>query len=409
MVRRDRETRSTEFVSTGGLTEKARGGVLAILAAALLFSPGRGAEEQCLRYVSPADAAGADLPSVELALLEAAPEGLELPIDIPSDALFARWQTPMAKAGYVGLALTKSKSSGGYDTIYVDSDADGSLANEPPSATRPGRGGFGPVRIAFGPDKGPTQYHAKFALTTYKDWHGIVRNRLDVTSACRYEGTVRVGGKTYQCALFDYNSNGAFNDSSMDLWQCDRIRLGGADVEPRVVGKYMQVDGKLYLLGIAKSGAWVSFEEVGAVPTGTVRTVPGIVSLTVAGENGHVDLEVKNGRAAIPAGKWIPYGWRLKRKDAQGVDWSLSGWRFPESAVFEITEGKETELGIDASVIAGVSVLKVDGGYSLQETLTGALGERITVLRAGEAPPPANIRVRNADSSYNETFQCQFG
>jgi hypothetical protein len=62
------------------------------------------------------------------------PAGLALPRFAGDRPLFAKWITPRVPAGHLWLALDQSGKQGAYDRLYVDTNADESLADETPAA-----------------------------------------------------------------------------------------------------------------------------------------------------------------------------------------------------------------------------------------------------------------------------------
>ena len=340
-------------------------------------------------------------------VLTEAPEGVKLPEKIGPDMRLVKWETPMAKEGFLWLAFARSQKDGSIDQLYIDSNADGSLADETPITGLNERGDscdFGLVKVVFPTGDGPVTYHARVIYTERGD-----SKRPYIAAGCWYEGKVKVGGKDYECALVDYNGNGAFNDTSMDLEKCDTIRIGGREAPQKHFGKYLDIDGKLYHPQPAPDGASIKFEEAVNVPMGTIVVGDKISSLIIAGENGQIDFEVKEGKVQAPAGRWIVDNWGMKRQDTKGGQWSLGGRGFPESGIFEVAEGKETALDIGEPATSRLDVRKNNREYNFSESLTGKSGERVSLSMAGSQPPAPKLRIKNADGSYDRTFQFQYG
>jgi len=350
--------------------------------------------------------------------VEQLPDGVSLPPDAGVAPVFAKWQTPLAKEGFVYLAVAKTAGRELDDRVFVDTDCDGDLADESPVEPAH-RGSFGPVEVLFPGQGGPIRYHVIVKVERgHFSGRGPARTYTDllVESACWYEGKVQVAGKGYECALVDYNSNGTFDDTSMSLGEADRIRIGGSDAEAKVLGRYIHIDGALYRPRAARDGTSIRFEAAEGVPTGTITVSDKISMLSIAGENGQLDFEVREGLAQAPVGKWVIHGWETRRKDADGVEWQLSGGDVTESSAFEVAEGKTAHIDIGEPVTSTMSMSQSgpvdDPGrwWRFEETSKGRSGEAGgRILRGGKWAPAPKLRIRNADGSYDETIQFQYG
>jgi hypothetical protein len=58
------------------------------------------------------------------------PMDIDLSIFKVGRLFFGKWAAPIAKAGFVWLALDWSTAKGGWNRLYVDSNGDGSLKDE---------------------------------------------------------------------------------------------------------------------------------------------------------------------------------------------------------------------------------------------------------------------------------------
>ena len=66
----------------------------------------------------------------QLEPVKKAPEGLTRPDLKGEPVIYAKWSTPMVKAGYLWLALGQSKANGPYDQLVIDADCDGALEDD---------------------------------------------------------------------------------------------------------------------------------------------------------------------------------------------------------------------------------------------------------------------------------------
>jgi len=368
------------------------------------------------------------------------PPGVALPKFSGDRPLFAKWITPRVPAGHLWLALDQSAKQGAYDRLYVDTNADGSLADETPVAAEQSAAAndpdapvsygrklnqqtarFAAVKILFPGKDGPVAYHLNVTFRSRVQrivtWtrgvpaREVLVEELWLTPAGWHEGTVTVGGKTYTCWLADANVNGTFDDVSADESQADFILIEG-DALPliRKTGRYIQIGGALYHPQPARDGASITFTPAKDVPTGTLRLDVPQAQLTVGGENGLLYLNVAEGKVSAPAGKYRLTIWKIEKTDDSGA-WRAEGSVVPnESSVLEVGEGKETPLAVgEPFVCKGVDTAQDRGTHSLSLRLRGRLDEPVYLYRDGRQAAPPQVRIANADKTYDQTFATEYG
>jgi len=347
-----------------------------------------------------------DISSVSLKLQASAGDGVALPDFEFDKPYFAEWRTPMVDSGSVWLALARSRKYSRHDRLYIDTDHDGDLADEEPVAayrTHQYGATFGPVRVLFDSDDGPVTYHLHLDF-----YHHQTYQRLSVSSACWYEGNVRVGGKTWRCQLIDHNVNGTFDDSSADFAKADRIRLeDGGEFTTYFAGRYVEVAGALYLSEPERDGAFVRFTPADDVVMGSVRASSAVDRLSVGGENGLFHASPADGAMRLPVGEYKVYEWLLSRKDDAGTLWQASGQRLQES--FDIREDEETFLAVGEPLTATLSASMRRDAYSFSQGLKGQQGESVKLVKDKRRPKAPKLTIANADGSYEETFQFEYG
>ena len=341
------------------------------------------------------------------------PRGVARPQFTSPRPLFAKWVTPMVPAGHVWLAFDGSTKDGPYDRLYIDADCDGRLDDETPAkAYRVSASSsnsytyFGEVKVLLPGEDGPVAYHLNVTFS----FRSAGPARLYIYSAGWYEGSVDVGGRSYGCKLVDHNVNGAFSDSSIDFDQADRIQIDGDVLNaPRHVGKYIQLEGKLYRPEVARDGAHVRFTPAGDVPTGTV-SVPGEVSeINFGGPNGLLCFHPDDGKAALPAGRYRIYSWKMQRTDESGARWEARAYGFGEKGTFEVTAGRAMELAVGEPFAASITESVSGSSRNLNRELKSPLGGSLQLLRNGQTPSAPQLRIRSADGSYDRTFPLRYG
>jgi hypothetical protein len=356
------------------------------------------------------------------------PKGVALPALSAKEPLFARWETPMALAGHLWMVLDRSSEDASYDRLFIDADADGSLADEQPvqafrarvrdaSSGRRLYGDFGPVKLLFPGDDGPAAYHVVLSFYARPGYR-----RLYVISAGWYEGVVTLGGRKVRCTLIDSSANGRFNDTSTHVPECDALRLvpqgedagrGGGQFDPTLhfVGKRVEHAGRLYRLTVAPDGSQVAFEAAGDVPTGTVRVADDMTRLGVFGPEGSFLREPADGRVTLPAGTYGMYQWERQRKDPKDdVVWSLLETGATVEPPFTVKAGETTDLALGRDVAARLEVTsRGESSHSINMRLKTEKGDYIRLLRAGQRAPRPKVRIASADGAYDRTFNLEYG
>jgi len=383
---------------------------IAVLLVALMAGAVYAADEQWLEYHtgSASAVAGVALKSATLKLEDTAPAGLKPPDGAPV-LHFARWSTPMTPDGGVWMAFASS-GAGLVDTLYIDSDCDGSLAGEKPIKAATGTNGravFPAARVIFKLDGGETAaYNINVSYYDYQDL-----KQAAVTSGGWYEGDVTAGTGSAHIVLVDYNSNGTFSDVSSDPAQCDRVCIkSGESFFPACLGKYVQIGGKLCEFVPARDGASVTVTPTGDVPMGKVAVPTDITKISFLGTGGNLQYEVKDGSVAIPAGKWRVSGWTLSRTDGAGMKWTIEATDPTSAPEIEVAAGEVAKADIGEPVLTTATASKNDNSYTFMERFKGRYGENLQVSRADKAALPApSLRIKNADGSYNNLQSFQFG
>jgi hypothetical protein len=374
-------------------------------------------EEQWLQYHSSREvsqvAGGMYYRSLELSTEK--PSGVELPqfsVRSPEDKgenqFFAKWSTPMAKNGFLWLSLDRTQKYGLHDLLYIDSNGNGRLNDE--EAVKAYRmeqyySYFGPVKVIFQLKDGPVTYHLNFQFYSNND-----RNRLYAFSGCWYDGDITVAGTKKYCALFDYNTNGTFNDKSLEFYQCDRIRIGRKDDrDNRFVGNFIEVDGTLYWPEIARDGACIKLAKAEDVKFGSVRLPEPITEFSAGGENGLFIFEPKERVGRLPVGKYRINYWAIGRKDEKGTQWEMRGSGFSRKGIFDITADGETELSVGEPVVFPLTAQLREGTYSFRLSMRGRDEESISLTRNKVQPQAPKLHIKNEDGTYDRTFSLEYG
>ncbi|MFB0554482.1 MAG: hypothetical protein ACETWQ_14350 [Phycisphaerae bacterium] len=376
----------------------------------ILTSPARAQDEQWLQYRSEREAwrIVGDMEPSNPKVVSEKPQGIELPDFKCNDPFFARWPTPMVDSGGLWMAFDRKSKDGPHDLLYMDLNANGSLADESAleAYERDERNAkFESIKILFDGEDGPITYHLN--VTFYRSRN---RTSLVLWPAGWYEGAIKVAGTKKHCMLIDHNANGTFNDKSLNAAECDRIRIGekgGRDT--RYVGNFIEVDGMLYRPEIARDGAYIKLSKAEDVKFGNIRLPETITEFSAGGENGLFTLKPEKGTGSLPVGRYRVNYWAIERKDEKGKKWKMQGEGFSNKGDFNITADKETELSIGEPVISTIEPQSRSGTRAFSHNLKGRLGESIELTSDGVRPRAPKLNIKSKDGTYDRTFSFEYG
>jgi hypothetical protein len=383
--------------------------VVTCLAIGLFVSLAEAQDRQLLEYRSSREASRTigSLSSKHLKATQERPQDIELPELESREPLFYRWPTPMVKAGGLWIALDRSSASKVRDRLFIDSDGDGNLKDETAVIaykTESRHAYFGPAKVIFEGENGSITYHLNFKLCD----HGS--RLLYITPGGWYEGTITIGEKERHCILIDRNVNGTFNDKSTNAEDCDRIQIGKDEYKDiRFVGNYLDIEGSLHRLEVARDGAYVKLTAAENVTFGNIQLPESITEFAAGGVNGLFVRKPKNGTCSLPVGQYLIDHWTTERKDDAGKSWKLQGSQFSESGRFNVSEAEETELSIGEPVISTLAVRDRKGNRYFSQTLKGKLKESIYITHNGKRAPAPKLHIKSKDATYDQTFAFKYG
>jgi hypothetical protein len=374
-----------------------------ILAGMLLAGGAFAQSEQWLQYHTGTEGRAYH----QLTLTTNAPDGVALP-KLNARPYFARWLTPMDPAGGRWLCLDRSRKSGPYDRLFIDSSGNGRLDDKTPVLARLDSymAYYPATPVVFKGEDGPITYHLMFQFYQYDKNPA----QLIAMSAGWYEGMVNFDGVKKRIQLIDGNVNGAFNDVASDPYSSDRVQVEGDPTSERFLGRMLEVDGKFFRTEVARDGAFVKVQKADNLTMGQVRVPENISEFAAYGENGHFVRKPKEGQLTLPAGQYRIFHWTINRKDDKGAAWTLSGSSFPQTATFEVAADKTASLEIGEPVQAVLKMTesaKRQLDFSLQ--FEGRQKESIEMLREGQRPRGPKLMLANASGTVCYTNTFEFG
>jgi hypothetical protein len=376
--------------------------VLACLAATVA-STALAQKEQWLEYHTSRDGQGYHY----LDLTTNPPPNVALP-KFNAQPWFARWATPMDPKGGRWLCFDRSRKSGLYDRVYIDSKGDGRLDDKEPisvSHSDQYNAYFDSVRVVFKGEDGPITYHL---VLRYMQYEGS-DPRVLASSGGYYSGLVDIGGKKRRLNLIDGNVNGAFNDSAGDNADCDQVEVENDKAGQRYQGKLLEVDGQFYRFEAARDGAFVKIQKAEDVEFGQVKVPEAVSQIVVFGANGQFTRKPVKGQFSLPAGKYRVQDWVIDRKDEKGTAWHLTGYGPDDSAKFEVAAGKPATLAVGEPVFAKMDARETSGNVSFSLRFEGQYHESVQFTKGDQRPPGPKLTLASQNGTYRSTNTFEFG
>ena len=339
-----------------------------------------------------------------LELSSQAPAGVALPT-LQGKALFAKWTTPLDPKGRWA-CLDRTRKSGPPNRLYLDRNGDGRLADETPieprqidaySAT------FEPARLVFRREGGSSTYHLNLRAMRYSEDDA----RLLVSSGCEYFGKVTVGGKKVSLRVQDRNANGTFNDISDNPEECDGVLIEGGGSQ--MLGQFLEIKDQLFALAVAQDGSRFKVEPARDVKFGKVRVPEAIAEFSAVGRPGHFVRKPAKGEFTLPVGDYRVNAWRIDRKDAKGVAWTMSGQGFGETALFRVQADQITTLNVGEPLQVALTASERKGGVTFSLKMKGALGESVTLLKGQQQARPPQLLLASQTGTYRATNSFEYG
>ncbi len=378
---------------------------VAVLALALAGSA-YAQKEQWLEYHMDREGRGYHM----LELTTNPPPNVALP-KFKAKPYFVRWLTPMDPSGGRWVCFDRTRKSGPYDRLYVDTKGDGRLDDKPAlSATRTDQYSayFDPAKLTFKGEDGPITYHLLFRFMQYDS----KQVRALVSSAGYYAGKVDLGGKKKYIELLDNNVNGAFNDQGGRPGDADCVVVEKDMAGQRYLGKLLEVDKQFFRIEVARDGAFVKLQKAEDVALGQVRVPEAISELSLYGANGHFVRKPDKGGFSLPVGTYHVNQWTINRKDSKGASWQLMGYGFDakKEATLEVAGAQPVSFEIGEPIHLRFDATNISkSSYTFNLGFYGKYDETIQILKGGQRPTGPKLALVSADGAYRQTNTFEFG
>jgi hypothetical protein len=131
----------------------------------------------------------------------------------------------------------------------------------------------------------------------------------------------------------------------------------------------------------------------------------------VGGENGLLYLNATDNKVSAPAGKYRLTTWKIEKPGDSGATWQAEGTVIPdEASVLKVEEGKETPLAVgEPFACKGTDTPRDRGTHSLSLRMRGRLDEPVYLYCNGKQAAPPQVRIENADKTYDQAFTTEYG
>lgn len=321
-------------------------------------------------------------------------------------AYFGQWKN--ALDGGRWFVLDRATKGGVCDRIFFDRNGNGRLDDE--SAISCSRREdmsthFPPIKLVFKGEDGPTTYHLIIQFYQFEEG----RVQLLAGAGGWYEGMVNLAGKKRRVQFFDNTVNGAFNDWGLGASECDRLVISGDKPIERYLGRYLELDGQLLRLEVARDGAFIKAQKAEGVEFGRVRVPETISEFEAVGECGHFVRKPAKGEFTLPVGNYRVHSWTVNRKDDKGVSWALSGSGFTRSADFEVTAASPAGIEVGEPIRPVLEAAESKGQVRFSLRRLGPLGESVEILRGQERPRAPQLHIASQAGEFRSTNTFEYG
>lgn len=375
-----------------------------ILAGMLVAGTAWAQSEQWLEYHTANEGRGYS----QLKLTTNPPPNVTLPAlnTLNGAPYFGEWKTPMDPAGKRWICLDRTRKSGPYNRLFIDSNGNGRLDDETPVLARVDSnfGYFQATPLTFKGEDGPITYHLAFRFYQYENNQA----QLLAQSAGWYEGTVKFDGVKKHLRLLDNNVNGTFNDIAAIPYRSDSVEVDGDRSSTRYLGRLLEVDGKYFTFKADRDGAFVKVQKAD-VTLGAVRMPTNITSFAAFGTNGYFVRQSAQGEFTLPVGQYRVVSWEIQRKDDKGANWQLSASDFPDTHHFEVVASQAVTLDIGEPVKAVLTSQPRGNRTAFDLKFVGKQGESISFTRDNQRPRGPKLMLANAAGSQCYTNTFEFG
>ena len=331
------------------------------------------------------------------------PPSVPLPALQPG-AWYGRWTNAVDASGGRWFCLDRSRRSGPCDRMVFDLNGNGRLDDDAPvSAARREdyMTWFEPIKLVFKGEDGPVSYHLAARFYQFDQEPA----RLLAGSGGWYEGTVMLAGKKQRVQLIDNTVNGVFNDVGESPVDSDRIFIGAEEGYTRYLGRYLEVDGQLLRLEVARDGAFLKVKPADGVAFGTVRVPELVTSFTAVGENGHFIRKPERGDFKLP-GRQLPRDrLGMHAQGRQGTTWTLSGNDYSPASGFSVTADQAVVVDVGEPVTAALQLTETRSELAFSLRLLGPLGETVQIMRGNEQPRAPQLQVAGAGFKATRNFE----
>lgn len=332
-----------------------------------------------------------------------APPDLKLP-QLNAAPYFARWRTPLDPSGGRWMCFDRTRKSGPYDRLYIDTKGDGKLGNSPVATARIDQysATFQPVKMTFKGEDGLIAYHLILRFMKYDD----DRARLLSSSGGYYAGDVDLGGKKRHLELIDNNVNATFNDCGPSPGEADNIIIGD---EHRYLGKMVEHDSVFYRIEVARDGAFLKVQKAENVALGKVKVPETITQFSAFGLNGHFTRKPVKGEFTLPVGDYAVQDWNIKRKDKSNAQWEMSAYRDKEASNFEVVAEKAAQPTVGEPVRMELKAEESTNQVVFRLSFIGPGNESVQLLKENQRPPGPKLILASLDGTYRSTNTFEFG
>jgi len=323
-----------------------------------------------------------------------------------------------------GRTVVMAAAVGSATNLYVDTDLDGSLADEKPIKAKAAGGyqNYGPIVLTVG-----TGSDKRKVPLLVRRRQGMADYFLCFPGGYR-EGAVKLGGRKYLMGIVDINMDGRIKSSELSMRtlqsrQCDGFALdldGNGQLSSSMASyeilpylpRIIKVNSAWYAVTVKEDGSAVTFQK--ADPEfGTIDAGSPDAELMLFSDTGYHRLSGSGGRWNVPEGTYLPIRITLAKQDRAGVKWSITGRPSGARQLIKLEEGKTAELKLGGQLVTKTDARKTGSGqtYSIGLSLEGPGGVSFGpgVMKGSKRQPAPKFEIVNRKGKVLKSDKFSYG
>ena len=308
----------------------------------------------------------------------------------------------------------------GYDTVYYDVNNDNRLDAELERIDivvgNPSHSDKVRIKLEVEVEGEKNPYYVSLGAFIYKDDRNfpVEKIHMNLRNSSYYKGMVDLGGKQYQAAVGDLDSNGMFDDYEERMFCGDRLfidldgdnNFGDDNNEGFPFSQYIKIVDNWYEVAIKPSGDMVAIMPHES-KFGTIKGSKQYKTVRLFSDNLNQEAEFHSGMSQVLVGEYKVSYVSLKNTDDTGRVWIAAGNFHDDHPVMKVVEGEQVEMPKLLPLEVSLTVKeKKPGELEIAHQVKSALGGVFRCPRVDGGRPSGEFAVE--DDAGTVVFEGKF-